>query len=34
MLFVIMTKSLIRLDSIVRVSLNNDCMTNRHDERQ
>ena len=34
MLLVIMTKSLIRLDSIVRASLNNDCMTNRHDERQ
>lgn len=34
MLFVIMTRSLIRLDSIVRASLNNDCMTNRHDERQ
>lgn len=34
MLFVIMTKSLIRLDSIVRASLNNDCMTNRHDEHQ
>lgn len=40
MLLVIMTKSLIRLDSIVRLgntvraSLNNDCMTNRHDERQ
>ena len=30
----IMTRSLIRLDSIVRASLNNDCMTNRHDERQ
>jgi hypothetical protein len=29
-----MTKSLIRLDSIVRASLNNDCMTNSHDERQ
>lgn len=29
-----MTRSLIRLDSIVRASLNNDCMTNRHDERQ
>lgn len=29
-----MTKSLIRLDSAVRDSLNNDCMTNRHDERQ
>lgn len=34
MLLVIMTKSLIILDSIVRASLNNDCMTNRHDERQ
>ena len=34
MLLVIMTKSLIRLDSIVRASLNDDCMTNRHDERQ
>lgn len=34
MLLVIMTKSLIRLDSIVRTSLNDDCMTNRHDERQ
>lgn len=34
MLLVIMTKSLIRLDSIVRASLNNDCMTNSHDERQ
>lgn len=34
MLLVIMTKSLIGLDSIVRASLNNDCMTNRHDERQ
>ena len=29
-----MTKSLIRFDSAVRASLNNDCMTNRHDERQ
>lgn len=29
-----MTRSLIRLDSIVRASLNNDCMTNRYDERQ
>lgn len=28
MLLVIMTRSLIRLDSIVRASLNNDCMTN------
>lgn len=29
-----MTNSLIRLDSTVRDSLNNDCMTNSHDERQ
>lgn len=34
MLLAIMTKSLIRLDSAVRASLNNDCMTNRYDERQ
>lgn len=34
MLLVIMTKSLIRLDNTVRASLNDDCMTNRHDERQ
>ena len=34
MLLVIMTRSLIRLDSIVRTSINNDCMTNSHDERQ
>lgn len=34
MLLVIMTKSLIRLGNTVRVSLNNDCMTNRNDERQ
>ena len=34
MLLVIMTKSLIRLDSIVIASLNNDCMTNRHDDRR
>lgn len=34
MLLVIMTKSLIRLDSIARTSLNDDCMTNSHDERQ
>lgn len=33
MLLVIMTKSLIRLGNTVRASLN-DCMTNRHDERQ
>ena len=29
-----MIRSLIRLDSIVRASLNDDCMTNSHDERQ
>ena len=29
-----MTNSLIRLDSIVRASLNDNCMTNSHDERQ
>ena len=34
MLLVIMTNSLIRLGNTVRASLNNDCMTNRHDERQ
>lgn len=34
MLLVIMTNSLIRLDNTVRASLNNDCMTNRNDERQ
>lgn len=34
MLLVIMTKSLIRLDNTVRASLNKDCITNRHDERQ
>lgn len=34
MLLVIMTKSLIRLDSIVRASLNNDCITNRYDDRR
>ena len=34
MLLVIMTKSLIKLDNTVRASLNNDCMTNSHDERQ
>lgn len=34
MLLVIMTRSLIRLDSIVRTSIDDDCMTNRHDERQ
>ena len=34
MLLVIMTRSLIRLGNTVRTSLNDDCMTNRHDERQ
>lgn len=34
MLLVIMTRSLIRLSNTVRASLNNDCMTNRNDERQ
>lgn len=34
MLLVIMTRSLIRLNNTVRASLNNDCVTNRHDERQ
>lgn len=34
MLLVIITKSLIRLDSAVRASLDSNCMTNRHDERQ
>lgn len=29
-----MTRTLIRLDNTVRASLNNDCMTNRYDERQ
>lgn len=34
MLLVIMTKSLIRLGNTVRASLNNDCMTNRYDDRR
>ena len=34
MLLVIMTRSLIRLGNTVRASLNDDCMTNSHDERQ
>lgn len=34
MLLVIMTRSLIRFDSIVRASLNDDCMTNSHDDRR
>lgn len=34
MLLVIMTNSLIRLDNTVRTSINNDCMTNRYDDRR
>lgn len=34
MLLVIIIRSLIRLSNTVRASLNNDCMTNRHNERQ
>lgn len=34
MLLVIITRSLIRLDNTVRASLNDDCMTNRHNEHQ
>lgn len=34
MLLVIMTKSLIRLGNTVRASLNNDCITNSHDDRR
>lgn len=29
-----MTNSLIRFDNTVRASLDSNCMTNRHDERQ
>lgn len=34
MLLVIMTRSLIRLGNTVKASLNNDCITNRYNERQ
>jgi hypothetical protein len=34
MLLVIMTRSLIRLDSIIRTSLDSNCMTNSHDDRR
>lgn len=34
MLLVIMIRSLIRLGNTVRASLNDDCITNRHDEHQ
>ena len=29
-----MTRSLIRLDSTVKTSIDDDCMTNSHDEHQ
>lgn len=29
-----MTRSLIRLGNTVRTNLNNDCMTNSHDDRR
>lgn len=34
MLLVIMARSLIRIDSTIRTSIDDDCMTNSHDERQ
>lgn len=34
MLLVIMTRSLIRLGNTVRTSLNDDCTTNRYDDRR
>lgn len=34
MLLVIMTRSLIRLGNTVRASLNNDCITNRYNDRR
>lgn len=34
MLLVIMTNSLIRFDNTVRTSLNDDCITNSHDDRR
>lgn len=34
MLLVIMINSLIRFDNTVRTSLNDDCMTNSHDDRR
>lgn len=33
MMLVIITRSLIRLDNTVRTSIDNDCMTNSHDDR-
>lgn len=34
MLLVIMTRSLIRLDNTVRASIDDDCMTNSHDDKR
>lgn len=34
MLLVIITKSLIRLDSAVRARLDSNCITNSHDDRR
>lgn len=34
MLLISMTRSLIRLGNTVRTSLNDDCMTNSHDDRR
>lgn len=34
MMLVIMTRSLIRFDNTVRTSLNDDCITNSHDDRR
>lgn len=34
MLLVIMTRSLIRLDSAVRARLDSNCITNSHDDRR
>ena len=34
MLLVIMINSLIRFDNTVRTSLNDDCITNSHDDRR
>lgn len=34
MLLVIMTRSLIRLDNTIRTSIDDDCITNSHDDRR
>lgn len=34
MLLISMTRSLIKLGNTVRASLNNNCMTNSHDDRR